>query len=186
MDDETALLERAVKATTAVLRQVSADAYDRPTPCPDWTVRALVNHMVGGSRYFAASAAGEEPSFSLFAGEQPGDTEAATVYEDHGRAAVTAWRTPGATDRRATLPSGGEGPRVFDMHLLECHLHGWDLATALGVDRTLDPGVAQAAYEAWHGTVPPEVRGMIFGPEVPVAPDAPIGDRLAAYLGRTP
>ena len=57
-----------------------------------------------------------------------------------------------------------------------------------GQDSPVNPDTAQALYDAWHGKFPDEVRagGKVVGPEVAVAPDAPVVDRLLAYLGRTP
>ena len=188
MDDRIGMLERAMAATARVVRGVRPEQHDDPTPCPDWTVRTLQNHLVAGNRYFAASAGGEQADMALWAADHLGDGDAGAAYEATAKAALDAWRTPGALERRAKLPSGGSGPRVFDMHLMDTVVHGWDLATATGQDSPVDPDTAQALYDAWHGKFPDEVRagGRVVGPEVDVAPDAPVTDRLLAYLGRTP
>ncbi|AJC52768.1 MerR family transcriptional regulator [Streptomyces sp. 769] len=85
------------------------------------------------------------------------------------------------------LPGGGMGPRIADLHLLEAVLHGWDLATATGQDRTGDPDTVKAAYDRWYGNYPDEIRGQtgMFAPSKPAPDDAPVLDRLAAYFGRT-
>jgi uncharacterized protein (TIGR03086 family) len=180
------LLERAVAAAAATVRGIRPDQYDLPSPCAEWNVRALLNHLVAANHLFTAWAAGEQPDMGVFAADHLGGGEPAKAYEEAARAALDAFAMPGATDRAAPLPSGGTGPRVVDMYLMEQVLHGWDLAAATGQDRDRDPEVTRAAYDSWYGRVPPEVRemGTVFGPEQPCPPDAAVADRLAAYLGR--
>jgi uncharacterized protein (TIGR03086 family) len=70
-------------------------------------------------------------------------------------------------------------------------VHAWDLRTATGQTRHLDPQLAETSL-AWGRTVlRPEYRGdeasgKAFGPEVTVPDDAPSYDRLAAFYGRHP
>ncbi|MGH3344313.1 MAG: TIGR03086 family metal-binding protein [Carbonactinosporaceae bacterium] len=185
MDDQM-VIERAVSATGSVFRDVSPAQHGAPTPCEAWDVRALMNHVIAGNRYFAALARGEAGDTSVWQADHIGDVDPALVYEESAVAALDAWRLPGAVERVAPLPSGGQGPRLFDIHLADLIVHGWDLASATGQDRSLDPEVVQAVYDMWHGKLPPEIRGTVFGTEVECAPDAPVADRLAAYLGRNP
>jgi uncharacterized protein (TIGR03086 family) len=187
-DERFVRLERAVAATRAVVAKVNPEQHGDPTPCDAWDVRALLNHLVAGNRYFGALAAGERPEFSLFQEDHLGDADPARNYDAAAATALDAWRSADSLDRAAPLPSGGTGPKIIDMHAVEEFLHGWDLATATGQDRTLDPQLAQDLYGVWYGMVPPEVRGpgKTFGAEVPCPPDAPTADRLAAHLGRTP
>jgi len=186
MTDKIDLLGRALATTSRVVHHTHPDQYAAPTPCADWDVRTLLNHLVAGNTFFAASARGDKADMSVWAHDHLGHDDPGTRYDDTAKTALAAWHTPGATDRTAALPSGGPGPHYIDMYLLEALLHGWDLATATGQDRSLDDEVVRAVTGTWTGTVPDEVRGMIFGPVVPAAPDAPALDRLAAYLGRTP
>ncbi len=184
MEDEIALLDSAVRATTRVLRNIKPDQYGLPTPCPDWDVRTVMNHLVAGALYFTAPATGAKPDFAVWSQDHLGDGDPADRYAKVAGDAVAAWRAAGDLDRRANLPGGGTGPRYFDMLLLEEYLHGWDLAVATGQERTGAAAVAQTLYDRWHGKVPDVARdGRAFGPEAPCPPDAPVGDRLAAYLG---
>jgi uncharacterized protein (TIGR03086 family) len=180
------LLERAVAATAATVRGVRPDQYETPSPCAGWNVRALLNHLIAANRYFAASAAGQAPDAVLWGADHLADGEPAKLYDEATRTALEAFAVPGATDRVATMRSGKPGPPVASLFLVEQVLHGWDLATATGQDRGGDPVVTQAVYDAWYGRVPAEVRelGTVFGPEQPCPSDAPLADRLAAYLGR--
>ena len=187
MYDPIALLERALAGTRRVVGDVRPDQYGAPTPCPGWDVRALLNHLLAGNEYFAALGRGERPDMAVWTTDHLGEGDPAALYDASSKTALDAWRGPGALDRFATLPSGGKGPRVFDMYLMETAVHGWDLAKATGQQPPLDDVLAQELYRAWYGRFPDEVRagGRVVGPEVPCAPDAPITDRLLAYLGRT-
>jgi uncharacterized protein (TIGR03086 family) len=186
MEDQTGLLERAVAATAKVVGGVRSDQYEAPTPCPDWDVRGLLNHIVAGNKYFAARARGDQADMSVWGEDHLAHAEPNEAYDASARAALDAFRAPGGTDRAAALPSGGQGPKIFDMYLMEVFMHGRDLAVATGQDRSLDPEVAQKLYDQWAGRMPAEARGSVFGPEVECPADAPAGDRLAAYLGRNP
>ncbi len=51
--DLTTLYGHTVATWTDRVRAVGADQWDAPTPCSDWTVRELVNHVVGEDRWTA-------------------------------------------------------------------------------------------------------------------------------------
>ncbi|MCX5128368.1 TIGR03086 family metal-binding protein [Streptomyces sp. NBC_00347] len=181
------LLEKALNHTTGLLGNVTPDQYGRPTPCEDFDVRALTNHLLAGNPYYVTLAQGGGPDFSLFARDQIGDEQPGDVYARGAKEVLAAWQTEGALGRQMPVPGGGTGPRIVDLHLLEAVLHSWDLATATGQDRTGDPDAVQAAFAGWYGNFPDEIRpatGML-GPSKPAAADAPTADRLAAYFGRT-
>ncbi len=54
-------LGRAFDAIAGLISNIRADQWSAPTPCTDWTVRRLVNHLIGMNRVFAALLAGEPP-----------------------------------------------------------------------------------------------------------------------------
>src|SRR6266545_1406168 len=65
-------------------------------------------------------------------------------------------------------------------------VHGWDLAKATGQPTELDPELGQLALDWGRENLRPEFRGRDFGPEVPVAEDAGLHERLAGLFGRDP
>ncbi|MDP9145742.1 MAG: TIGR03086 family protein, partial [Actinomycetota bacterium] len=72
-------------------------------------------------------------------------------------------------------------------------IHGWDLARATGQDDTIDPDEVARMWPEAQG-IGEEMRTpdffgpgiVVFGPEVTVAADAPLQDRLLGLLGRYP
>ena len=147
------------------------------TPCDDWDVRALMNHMLDTQRYFVGAARGEEVS-------PPSPTPPTLLSDDpvadfeQARAeTLTTFSEPGVIEK--TGPSLGI---AFSDQLL----HGWDLARATGQDATMPEGLPEAAYEMIHGRLTEDQREGVFKPEVLVGSDASAQDRLLAYTGRDP
>ncbi len=59
--DPVVLFERATARATTVMTGVTIEQLDGPTPCADWDVQQLIDHMVGGTDYLLAALAGEAP-----------------------------------------------------------------------------------------------------------------------------
>ncbi|MFB7666420.1 TIGR03086 family metal-binding protein [Kitasatospora sp. NPDC056138] len=187
MSNGVELLEKALAHTTGLLSNVTRAQYGQPTPCDDFDVRALCNHLVAGNPYYVGLAQGGGPDFSLFARDRIGDEQPGDVYARGAMEVLAAWSADGALGRRMPLPGGGTGPRLADLQLLEAVLHGWDLATATGQDRSGDAEAVRAVQQRWYGNHPDGVRARtgMFGPSRPAPDDAPALDRIAAYFGRT-
>ena len=181
------LLEGAFASTGARIAAVTAADLDRPTPCSEWDVRALLNHATGVVTRFAATAgrtAQEHTAEEDFIGDDP-----SAAFQQAAKAALHAWSQPGALQGKVTLPMGIElpAPAAASVNLIDTLVHGWDVATALGHDATLDPELATAAYEAALSIVKGGFRpGAAFAPPVTVPGDASPSDKLVALLGRQP
>jgi uncharacterized protein (TIGR03086 family) len=150
---------------------------DGPTPCTDWSVRDLLNHMLETQQYFRSAARGEPAS-------PPGKTPPALLTDDpagdFARGRDAAVETFGAADL------DDRGRMMLGIAFADMLLHGWDLAKATGQDATMPDGLADAAYATIHGRLTDEQRKGVFGPEIPVGADATPQQRLLAYTGRTP
>ncbi|MGZ4713750.1 MAG: TIGR03086 family metal-binding protein [Acidimicrobiia bacterium] len=182
----TEALEQAFATTRGVLANVSPDQYDQPTPCESWDVRALVNHIVGGTHFYTASLTGTasaDPSTDFAAGD------VLAAYDQGTAAAVAAFAAPGAMERMVDLPFGTLPGAVFiGIASTDQFTHAWDLARATGQDTDLEPGFARQLLDRARATLPDEVRGpegaALFGPKRDAAGDASNADQLAAFLGR--
>ncbi|GGU95881.1 hypothetical protein GCM10010211_73740 [Streptomyces albospinus] len=179
------LLEKALNHTTQRLNNVTLDQYQQPTPCNDFDVRALANHLVVGNPYYITLAQGGALT-------SPSSPRTRSAPSSLGRSTPGARRMlsppggPRGMQRQMPLPDCGTGPRVADLHLLEAVLHRWELATATGQDRTGDPAALQAVHDRWYGDSD-EIRAHtgLFGPSKPAPDDAPALDPIAACFGRT-
>jgi uncharacterized protein (TIGR03086 family) len=178
-------LRLALNRTAQIVGRVQPGQYGRPTPCPDFDVRALMNHLVAGNLLFADVASGRGLNLALFDEDQLGDDPGA-AFRRAAEIALAAWQRPGALDEQlafGNLP----GHVVIKLHLTEELTHGWDLARATGQDATFDDRLAEIALETVRGMPHEMVRQpAAFGPEVPVASTAPAHERLIAFLGRDP
>jgi uncharacterized protein (TIGR03086 family) len=161
--------------TAANARAATADL-EAPTPCEDWEVRTLLNHLVQTQRYFVGSARGEEVAPPT--GEPPEVGEdPATAFSEARREVLDTFGRDEVLERTGPL---------LGIAFADVLVHGWDLARAAGVDDTMPAGLAEAAYQAIHGKFTDEQREGTFGPEVTVDDDASAQDKLLAYTGRDP
>jgi uncharacterized protein (TIGR03086 family) len=188
----TEALEQAFASTRKVLANVKPDQLDQPTPCASWDVRRLVNHIVGGSHWFAISTeAGQSPENDTTQDTDYAEGDPVAAYDEGIKRSVAAFSAEGAQEKMIKLPFG-EFPGAIFMGLAttDTFTHGWDLAKATGQDANLEPELAEQLLGQVKMAIPDEFRGpdgvAPFGPEVKVPDSAPAADRLAAFLGRTP
>jgi uncharacterized protein (TIGR03086 family) len=187
--DPRAALFRAADQAVAVVGLVPADRLGDPTPCDEYDVRHLTGHVVAVLRRIGYVAGGghafDVPSMVL---DLPPEGFAETAAANAADLRV-AWADDAVLDRVLRLPWGevpGRGAALA--YVQELTTHCWDLATALGRADVLDPALAELALAAAQRFVPARPRGgpIPFGPVVEVADDAPVHDRLVAWLGRDP
>jgi uncharacterized protein (TIGR03086 family) len=175
------LYRRATTDAIAVAEQVRADQLGRPTPCSAWTVQDLLDHLVGGTRYLGAALAGAEPA--SVSGSTTKDLRAGVD------ACLAGLTEPGALSRTCMSPLGSEWTvlEATAGTFMDVLVHTWDLATATGQPRDLDPELVAACVDMFLPDMPERGRAAgIVGPAVPVADDATPQERLLGAMGRTP
>jgi len=173
------LLDLYGQASDWTLGKVAAagEKLDAPTPCDEWDVRHLMNHMLDTQRYFVGAARGEDVSPPSADPPELLGKDPVADFEHARSETLSTFGESGVIEK--TGPSLGI---AFSDQLL----HGWDLARATGQDATMPDGLAEAAYEMIHGRFTEEQREGVFKPELAVAPTASAQDKLLAYTGRTP
>ena len=172
-----------------VIAGVRDDQLTDPTPCDGTSVAAMLDHFVGLTVAFrlGAEKSPMEGAPSADADHLPTDwRERLPAQLD---ALVAAWDQPEAWD--GTTEVGGVRMPAAAMGVVaanEVLVHGWDLAVATGQPYAVDPLTAEACLEFNKGFAvgAPEARDAMYGPEVPVADDAPLFDRLLGKTGRDP
>lgn len=181
------LHSRTVADFAALVEQVQPNLWDDPTPCTDWTVRQLVNHLVYEEKWavplFAGATIAEvgDRFEGDLLGDEPVDAVRAAAEE-----AISAVAAPGAVGRTVHLSFGETPGEEYARQLSADHLiHAWDLARATGLDDRLDPELV-AEVAAWFADREAGYRaGGVIGPAVPITGDDP-QDRLIAAFGRDP
>lgn len=177
-------------AVAEFVRRVEAvgdDQWGSRTPCADWAVRDLVNHLVGEERWTPPLLAGStiEEVGDALEGDLLGDDPRATVRDAAEQAnAAVAERVP--TGGVVQLSYGAEEVDEYVAQLTTDHLvHAWDLAAAIGADRRLDPELLEAVA-GWFADKQRLYRaaGLIALP-VPTDSDDPQARLLGAF-GRDP
>ncbi len=170
----------------ALVRAIPDDALGRPTPCADYTVGDLLDHVAGFLIAFRAAAV-KEPI------DRPGAGDAAGLPADWRTrlpadldAMLEAWAAPDAWEGMTAaggvdLPGEVAGVVALD----ELVIHGWDLAKATGQPAGYGGPGLDAVYAAVQQFRAAGLDG-IFGAEVAVAEDAPLLDRILGVTGRDP
>jgi uncharacterized protein (TIGR03086 family) len=147
------------------------------TPCEGWTIQELLDHVVGGARYYAAEWGGTEPSDEGSLVER---------YARYRNALVDVVSQEGVLERMVPSPVGGELPAgvMFGMFTTDTLLHTWDLGRALGERVELDP---ELLHRSWQNAIPLDdvLRGPgIFGPKLEVGDDESPQVQALAFFGR--
>ena len=175
MTDTLSLLERALGQTESVIAAIRPEQAMLPTPCPQWTVHDIVEHVVGADlRNFTAVARGETIDWAV--PPEPLGDEWAAQFRVGAHGLLATWRLPDAPTGRA------------DQQIAELTVHDWDLVTGTGVDVPLDDELAEHALAWSQNLLRPQHRGpdKAFGYEVPVPADATAYARLVGWFGRNP
>ncbi len=179
--DPITLFELATTHAAAVIDGVRADQLGGATPCSEWTVQQLIDHMIGGPDYLVAAAAGIAP--------EPRSGASAKDYVAAVSAALNGLREPGTLDRVCMSPLGFEWPlaQATAGTFMDTLIHTWDLATATAQPSTLDPALVDACIAMFLPDMPEQGRaGGLVGPAVEVADDAGPQARLLGSMGRHP
>jgi uncharacterized protein (TIGR03086 family) len=179
---------RSLTEFTDRVRLVRPDQWTGPTPCADWDVRTLVNHLVYENRWCVPLLAGATIAGigTRFDGDLLGADPAAAA-DDATKQAEAAVAEPGALTRTVHLSFGDTPSEEYVRQLLADHLiHAWDLAAAIGADRALDPQVVQVCAGWFAEREEPYRQAGAIGPRVNLSSPAGEQDRLVAAFGRDP
>ena len=190
-DELPSLYVRALDATRRYVAGLRDDQWERPTPCAEWNVRQLLQHVVYGTvrvpDIFAGKTLAEVGGRfdgDLLGGDLLGGGPLA-AYDAAVALAKPAILAPGAMEQACHI-SGGDvtGAQYATSMFNDVFIHGWDIAVATGQDATLDPELAEASYRiALPRKGQPRV-GTAFGPEIEVVGGADLQTQLLAILGR--
>jgi uncharacterized protein (TIGR03086 family) len=179
---------RALDATRKFVAGIGDDRWDDPTPCSEWNVRALLNHMIYGTIWIEDIFDGRtvDEVGDKYDGDLAGaDTLAA--YDAVVASAKKAIAAPDAMERVCHLRRRDtSGADYVTSMFTDIFIHGWDLAKATGQDATLDLPLVEEAYALARPREERLRESLAFGSGRVKDPgdSASLQTRLLAILGR--
>ncbi|MBL1075866.1 TIGR03086 family protein [Nocardia sp. 2] len=173
-----------------IIRNITGDQLGNPTPCAEFDVRRLLNHLLfwgpsleGAARKESVPPPAEnEAEVDLLSGDW------AAALESQLDRIATAWSAPAAWQGMTHMGSPMElpAPLIGGMVVGELMVHAWDLARATGQDPQWDADLLAYAYRETAATAEQGRQMGIYGPEVPVPETDPLLSRLVGVTGRDP
>lgn len=188
----------AVLESVRIVRSAGPGDWDRPSPCSDWTLRRLVEHMGAQHLGFAAAARGRGAGADTWRARPYGDDPAAR-YREAADAVLEAFAEPGVLERRFALPeidaaATFAAPAAIGFHFIDYVVHSWDAAASLGLRPVFPADVVEAALPIALRVPGGESRerpGAAFRPALPVGDQVEGGGAgtfalVLSALGRSP
>ncbi|MDQ1395298.1 MAG: hypothetical protein QOG64_557 [Acidimicrobiaceae bacterium] len=186
MADIAALHRQALAATGKVVAGIDSSQLANPTPCEEWNVGELLNHVVSGNWWAAELGAGRtiEEVGDRLDGDVLGD-DARAAYDASVEPAAAVFEMPGALEAPCAVSYGPVPGSVYAGHrFLDVLIHGWDLAVATGQDTTLDPSLVEACWEVVRPQADLLRASGMFGTTSEPPPGTGPQAGLLAALGR--
>lgn len=184
---DTALMTDAIEGFGQRLSAVAASQWDAATPCGDWDVRNLVNHVVGELLWVPPLLDGMTIAEvgDRFDGDILGSDPFAT-FESAAGAAQAAVSAAGAQERTVHLSFGDfAGGEYLSQVTADVIIHSWDLARAVGADDRISAALITFVDEFLSPQIDAWRSAGAFGPAVDAGPDATDQERLLAHTGRS-
>jgi uncharacterized protein (TIGR03086 family) len=185
MDELLALHRVNANRFTSLVVQIG-DRWGAPTPCDEWSVRDLVNHMVAEQLWVPELLAGRTVAEigDKFEGDVLGE-DPPTTWRLAMDAALAAFAEPGVAARSVSLVRGPTPAHDYlDEMVSDLAVHGWDLARALGVDETIDPATVDRMLIEWGDRAELLAHSGLFGSPLPTSDADDPQTRLLALFGR--
>jgi uncharacterized protein (TIGR03086 family) len=186
-DQEIAsLFRRGAERFDQHVSAIAEDQWELPTPCRDWNVRQLVNHMVHELQWVPELFLGRtiEEVGDRFDGDLLGPDPKATCRSSVSNA-IQVVEQPGAMDRIVHLSYGDVPGRHYAFEMSnDLWIHGWDLARAIGADERIDADAVEVLYRFYEPLEDGLKASGLFGPKVEPPAAADPQAKLLAVMGR--
>ncbi len=170
----------ALNVAQRVVDDIDRAHFEVPTPCDQWNVRQVLEHMIGGNRRIAGNPPAE--------GEDVIGDDLAATYAASAAGAAATFAAEGGLDRTYKL-SIGEVPGHFAVRARATDqlAHAWDLAKATGMSTDLSPAMYTTGLELLQQRFATSGRNpATYAAEQHAPPGACAADRFAAFAGRRP
>jgi uncharacterized protein (TIGR03086 family) len=178
--DQLASAEATLNVLQQVLQPVGRDDLTKQTPCREYDVASLTDHLMNSITTLGGAAGAEFPP-------RDDDESVAVQVAAAAEPALAAWQRRGLDGE----VSFGAGPFPAQVAVgilsIEFLVHAWDYAAATGGHVEVSDELAEYVEQLAHGIITPEGRSNVgFDPPVELPSGACAFDRLIAFTGRVP
>jgi uncharacterized protein (TIGR03086 family) len=181
---------------THVLTSVRPEQWSWPTPCADWSVRALVNHVTRGNiNYAGLLRGGTAVDFLRLRDVDALGSDPVAAFIKSAHECAEAFAEPGALRRFLDYPLGrATAGQLLAVRTTDTVVHTWDLARATRVDEVLNDALVSwinkdlsTIYAGLAETpVAEESTHRFFAAAQSPTGDVSEQDRLLLRMGRRP
>jgi uncharacterized protein (TIGR03086 family) len=182
---EATAFRRASEGFVDRARQIGREQWSAATPCTEWNVRMLVNHVAGEYLWVPEMLAGRTIAEvgDRLDGDVLGDDPLQALISARA-AALAAIDAPEALETAVHLSFGDlPAEEYVEQMALDSVIHSWDLANGIGADERLDPELVELCYADLQATAEAWRSAGVFGPEKPASDDSTQA-KLLALTGR--
>ncbi|ANW62365.1 TIGR03086 family metal-binding protein [Mycolicibacterium tokaiense] len=178
--DELACAEATLTVLHDAVRPLARDDMSRSTPCSEFDVAALTDHLMSSITTLGGAAGAEFPQ------DSPDDAVDRRLVMA-ARPALDAWHRRGLEGTVDLGPGAFPARSAVNILALEFLVHGWDYARAAGRDLEVPDTLAGYVLDAARDIITPEGRSAVgFDQPVQVGDDASDFAKLLAFTGRKP
>lgn len=179
------LLERAINYTLGSLHMISPEALAYPTPCTEWDLRTLLEHL--NDSFVALHEAVDAGRIDLAVRSERHAGDPVAGARNRATQLLGAWaRAAGSPEAVAVGGSSLTTSIVGGTGAIEVAVHGWDVARTCGRRHPIPQSLAEEMLSLSALLVGDADRPIRFAEPVEVGPQAGAGDRLVGFLGRNP
>jgi len=179
------LFSTAMMKVDPVIEKVSESNLHNPTPCKEWDVEALTNHLINELAWITPLLEGK--TIKDVGDKLDGDLIKGNAGNSWTRYCKQASAAMVVTDPAsiAHLSYADKPAQAYvDEVAADIIIHGWDLAQALGIDYDIDDKTAEAVTNATKDIMNMARTGGYVGEEVKTTEDASAMEKLLACYGR--
>jgi uncharacterized protein (TIGR03086 family) len=183
MTELIVLFRRATDGFAQHVHSIGTEQWHDPTPCTDWDVRMLVNHVTVEQLWVPPLVEGSSVNEvgGRFDGDHLGEDPPA-AWDAAVNASRAGFGAAGALEATVMSSRGEKATREYCWEMTtDALIHSWDLARGLGADEALD---AELVYERTLPVAEHLHETGLFAPPVPVPGDATLQTKLLALFGR--
>lgn len=166
-----------------LVEQISDDQWELPTPCSEWNVAQLVNHITGSINVLASAAARETPALADPNDDHSGDDPMGALKKATEKS-QRAWNSPGALEGTVSVPFEMPASLCLAITVIDTGTHLWDLAQAIGADHGLSASEIKLIDDLNHQVVNDDVRASGGFGEILDPSDTADLTTMLAFVGR--